>query len=62
MRAYYNIFNIQKSKPEQEDVSSVTSEHQVEQHSVSQMTPKENIEDFERSTEAQVKYLLAFLC
>ncbi|XP_032070346.1 transcription factor TFIIIB component B'' homolog isoform X2 [Thamnophis elegans] len=41
------------SKPGQEDVSSVTSEHHVEQHLVSQMTPKENIEDFERSTEAQ---------
>ncbi|XP_034297069.1 transcription factor TFIIIB component B'' homolog isoform X2 [Pantherophis guttatus] len=41
------------SKPEQEDVSSVTSEHHVEQHSMSQMTPKENIEDFERSTEVQ---------
>ncbi|XP_058024900.1 transcription factor TFIIIB component B'' homolog [Ahaetulla prasina] len=38
------------SKPGQEDVSSVTSEDHVEQHLVSQMTPKE---DFERSTEAQ---------
>uniref|UniRef100_A0A2D4J9W4 Uncharacterized protein n=1 Tax=Micrurus lemniscatus lemniscatus TaxID=129467 RepID=A0A2D4J9W4_MICLE len=45
--------SIQKSKPGQEDVSSVTSEHHVEQHSVSQMSPKENIEDFEKSTEAQ---------
>ncbi|XP_026574075.1 transcription factor TFIIIB component B'' homolog isoform X2 [Pseudonaja textilis] len=45
--------SIQKSKPEQEDVSSVTSEHHVEQHSVSQITPKGNIEDFEKSIEAQ---------
>ncbi|XP_039176669.1 transcription factor TFIIIB component B'' homolog isoform X2 [Crotalus tigris] len=45
--------SIQKSKPGQEDASSLNSEYHVDQHSVSQMTPKENIEDFEKSTEAK---------
>ncbi|XP_070599220.1 transcription factor TFIIIB component B'' homolog isoform X3 [Erythrolamprus reginae] len=44
--------SIQNSKPE-EDISSLTSEYQVEQDSVSDMTPKENIEDFQKPTEDQ---------
>ncbi|KAM3844551.1 transcription factor TFIIIB component B'' homolog isoform 2-T2 [Vipera latastei] len=45
--------SIQKSKPGQEDASSLNSEYHVDQHSVSQMTPKGNIEDFEKPAEAK---------
>ncbi|XP_063149216.1 transcription factor TFIIIB component B'' homolog [Candoia aspera] len=45
--------SVQKSKPGEEDVSSANSEYRVEQHSVSQMPPTENIEGFEKSSDAK---------